>query len=107
MDFVLFLIRFNLNRIFFQMLGNLKNPPEPFEDIIRTHFRLKARSITAQLNEWVAQDDGKATTPDGGGYSNATKPVAGSSNNGLRKDVDELKEILAQLQAGEGSSNAV
>jgi hypothetical protein len=27
----------------YQMLDALKNPPEPFGDVIRTHFRLKAQ----------------------------------------------------------------
>ena len=40
------------------MLGNLKAPPEPWADVIRTHFRLKAKSITAQLDKWLAEDDG-------------------------------------------------
>jgi hypothetical protein len=82
------------------MLGNLNNPPEPFGDIIRTHFRLKAKSITAQLDEWLSKDDGKATSPDGGGYNIPGKVEAGGSTNGLKKDIDELKAILAQLEAG-------
>ncbi|KAF8076356.1 hypothetical protein FPV67DRAFT_412956 [Lyophyllum atratum] len=81
------------------MLGNLKNPPEPFEDIIRTHYRLKARSITAQLDEWLSKDDGKTTTGDGGGYIGGGKAEAGGSGNGLKKDVDEMKALLAQLKA--------
>lgn len=82
------------------MLGNLKNPPEPFGDIIRTHFRLKAKSITAQLEEWLSQDDGKATSPDGGGYTLPGKVEAGGSTNGLKKDVDEMKAILTKLENG-------
>jgi hypothetical protein len=80
------------------MLGNLRNPPEPFGDIIRTHFRLKARSIFAQLDQWIAQDDGKPTSGDGGGYHITAKQEAGSSSNGLQKDVDDLKEMIRQLQ---------
>lgn len=86
------------------MLGNLKNPPEPFGDIIRTHFRLKARSVITQLDQWLAQDDGKATTSDGGGY-NGSKQDIGTSSNAFQKDVDEMKQILKQLQDGEGPSN--
>ncbi|KAK0230796.1 hypothetical protein IW262DRAFT_1340488 [Armillaria fumosa] len=78
------------------MLGNLKNPPEPFGDIIRTHFRLKARSITAQLDQWLAMDDGKPTTSDGGGYGGSER-VAGGSSNGFKADCDELKEMLKDL----------
>jgi hypothetical protein len=78
------------------MLGNLRTPPEPFGDVIRTHFRLKARSIGAQLDQWLAQDDGKPTSGDGGAY-HAGKPEAGGSSNGFKKDIDDLKEIMAQL----------
>jgi len=80
------------------MLGMLKNPPEPFEDVIRTHFRLKARSIIAQLDKWLVEDDGKPTTPDG---ANLPKTPSGSSN-GFQSDVNELKALLLQLQSGEG-----
>ena len=81
------------------MLGNLKAPPEPFGDIIRTHFRLKARSIVVQLDKWLLEDDGKSTTPDGGGYGAAGKIEPGGSTNGLNKDVDEMKALLAKLEA--------
>ena len=90
-----------------QMLGNLKNPPEPFEDVIKTHFRLKARSITKQLDEWLALDDGKPTLGDGGGYSTAkTATAAGASNNGFQRDIEEMKKLLTNLQ-GEDASSAV
>lgn len=82
------------------MLGNLKAPPEPFEDIIRTHFRLKARSISAQLDRWLAQDDGRPTAGDGGGSYHQSGRAGGSSNE-LRKDVDELKRLMTKLQNGE------
>ncbi|KIM46212.1 hypothetical protein M413DRAFT_16929 [Hebeloma cylindrosporum] len=78
------------------MLGNLKTPPEPFADVIRTHFRLKARSISSQLDEWLRKDDGKPTTADGGGYSNIKSD--GPASNGLAKDVDELKKFLKKLE---------
>lgn len=80
------------------MLGNLKNPPEPFGDIIRTHYRLKARSIAAQLNDWLSKDDSKMTSADGGGYAGAGKPEAGGSTNGFQKDIEEMKALLAQLE---------
>lgn len=50
------------------MLGNLKTPPEPFRDVILTHFRLKANSITKQLDEWLKLDDGKALSGHGAAY---------------------------------------
>lgn len=80
------------------MLANLKNPPEPFGDLIRTHFRLKAKSIAVQLDQWISQDDGKPTTADGGGYGGGAKADTGGSSNGLQKDVDEMKQLLTQLQ---------
>jgi hypothetical protein len=81
------------------MLGNLRNPPEPFEDVIRTHFRLKARLIKAQLDEWLAKDDGAITQGDGGGFSQRT--TSGPNGNGFTKDVEDLKALLAELEAGQ------
>jgi len=78
------------------MLGNLKAPPEPFGDIIGTHFRLKARSIIVQLDEWLKSDDGKATSSDGGAYSDRTE--VSTSSNGFAKDVEELKQLLRELE---------
>lgn len=37
------------------MGNNLRNPPYPFEDVIKTHFRLKANAIRAQLDKWVVR----------------------------------------------------
>jgi len=82
------------------MLGNLKAPPEPFAEIIQTHFRIKARSISTQLDEWLRQDDGKGTLPDGGVYSGGGRSDASGSNNGLAKDVEELKKVLKDLEKG-------
>jgi hypothetical protein len=79
-----------------QMLGNLSNPPEPFEDIIRTHVRLKARTISAQLDQWLQEDDGKMTAGDGGYMG--SKFETGPSSNGFQKDVSELKICLKRLQ---------
>jgi len=84
------------------MLGNLKNLPEPFEDIIRTHFRFKARSIRAQLDRWLAQDDGKPTAGDGAVGLRGSQ--VGPSGNGFQADIDELKRILSELQ---GESDTV
>ena len=87
------------------MLGNLKAPPEPFADVIRTHFRLKARSIIAQLDKWLSDDDGAPTMGDGA-LQQQQKAVASASSNGFAEDVAELKALLTRLQAGEevGSS---
>ncbi|KZW03836.1 hypothetical protein EXIGLDRAFT_715884 [Exidia glandulosa HHB12029] len=77
------------------MLGQLKNPPEPFGDLIRTHFRLKAKAITQQLDAWVKLDDGRATVGDGGGASPG--PGGSGASAHFLKDVDELKKLIAAL----------
>jgi hypothetical protein len=87
------------------MLGNLKNPPEPFGDIIRTHFRLKARSISTQLDRWLSHDDGSPTVNDGA--SSCGRAGIGGSMNGLLADAEELKRLLKQLQEGGNCSGAV
>ena len=84
------------------MLGNLKAPPEPWADVIRTHFRLKAKSITAQLDKWLAEDDGAPIANDGAYNQRST---ATGSSNGFAEDVAELKALLAKLQAGEDLSS--
>lgn len=89
------------------MLGNLKNPPEPFGDIIRTHYRLKASTLTKQLDQWLAQDDGKVTTSDGGGYGGQKNSEGQGSMHGLQRDVEELKRILKQLQDGENIGSSI
>ena len=76
------------------MLGNLKNPPEPFEDVIRTHFRLKAKSIGAQLDDWLSKDDGKEM-PNERTYGTSKE---GSSGNAMPADVAELKKLMKDLQ---------
>ena len=76
-----------------QMLGNLKAPPDPFADVIRTHFKLKARSITEQLDEWLRADDGKPTLGDGG--MSGSRSEGGS---GFNKDVEEMKKLLKELE---------
>ncbi|KAJ7744459.1 ubiquitin conjugating enzyme family protein [Mycena maculata] len=80
------------------MLGNLQNPPEPFADIIRTHYRLKARSIAEQLDQWLASDDGRQTLGDGSGHPSGKADSAGQSSNGLAGDVAEMKRLLKELQ---------
>ena len=97
------------------MLGMLRNPPEPFEDVIRTHFKLKARSIIRQLDEWLALDDGKQTYGDGAGHGVPHLGPAAHANNtqsssssGFQKNVGELKKELRKLLGEEVSdSNAV
>jgi len=82
------------------MLGNVKNPPEPFGDVIRTHYRLKAKSIIKQLDEWLAMDDGRATNGDGAYYAQL-KNGGTVSDNGFREDIEEMKDTLEKLSRGE------
>ncbi|CAE6396356.1 unnamed protein product [Rhizoctonia solani] len=86
------------------MLGNLKAPPEPFADVITTHFRLKARSLHKQLDEWLELDDGRPLDgQNGGGQLNTTGSSAGQA---LRRDVEELKSLLLKLDPKSASGNA-
>lgn len=82
------------------MLGNLKAPPEPFADVIRTHFCLKGRSIMKQLDEWLEQDDGKALQADGGFVNPKASAAAATSSNGFAEDVAELKTLLRKVMGG-------
>ncbi len=84
------------------MLGNLKAPPEPWADVIRTHFRLKAKTISVQLDKWLAEDD-SAVTQNDGAFNQKTN--ASSSTNGFAEDVAELKVLFTKLQAGEDISS--
>lgn len=90
------------------MLGNLKNPPEPFGDVIRTHFRLKARLITKQLDDWLAQDDGKPTHGDGAPMATKVNaaPAASGSSTAFQSDVNELKSLLQKLLDGGSAPGA-
>jgi hypothetical protein len=88
------------------MLGNLKNPPEPFTDIIHTHYRLKAKEVTAQLDRWLAIDDGRSTHGDGASAVQTPRGAGGSSTE-FRKDVDEMKKLLNRLQNNEDTSTAI
>lgn len=79
------------------MLGNLKNPPSPFEDIIKTHFRFKKHELTAQLDKWVALEKNKgSTTASDDRIMHQYHSNVVSSENFLTC-VKELKELLADL----------
>jgi hypothetical protein len=82
------------------MLRTLRDPPEPFGDIVRTHFRLKAKSISAQLDEWLAKDDGKPLAGDGS-MSAQEHNRAGGGRSNMEADVKEMKKLLDKLQKGQ------
>ncbi len=77
-----------------QMLGNLKNPPEPFVDVIQTHFRLKSKVIIEQLDKWLKLDDGHSTN---GANNGGTATGTGSSGAPFQRDVAELKGLLSRM----------
>ncbi|GAW05297.1 hypothetical protein F5879DRAFT_930677 [Lentinula edodes] len=79
------------------MLDALQNPPEPFEDVIRTHFRLKARSLKKQLDSWLKEDDHRALASDGAEYSGAGRNSSTSSSNDFKADINSLKSLLNDL----------
>lgn len=81
------------------MLGNLKTPPESFGDIIRTHYRLKARAISSQLDKWLVLDDGKPISGDA--FNVSGRSDVGSSSSAFKKDVEEMQSLLKQLQDGD------
>jgi len=79
------------------MLGNLINLPEPFMDVICTHFRLKARHISAQLDKWLDEDDGVVIAEDGALVATHNSNPVGGSSNRFRKDIDDLKKLMNTL----------
>lgn len=79
-----------------QMLGNLKAPPEPFGDVVRTHYRLKAQAISSQLDKWLALDDGKPISGDA--FNVSGRSDSSSSSGAFKKDVEEMQSLLKQLQ---------
>ena len=83
------------------MLGALRNPPEPFGDVIRTHFKLKARTLVKQLDDWLAQDDGKPLEQDGAVSASRHAKAATGSSSAFRRDVEDLKGALRNLINGE------
>lgn len=86
------------------MLQNINDPPEPWADIIRTHFRLKAKALTAQLDQWLAEDDGCTLDPQNGGRPTGTAGASGGGvKNGFKADVDGIKELLGKLTANAAS----
>ncbi|KAG8780663.1 hypothetical protein FRC12_022727 [Ceratobasidium sp. 428] len=87
------------------MLGNLKAPPEPFADVIQTHFRLKARSLFKQLDEWLGLDDGRSLDGQNGGGQLGS--AGGSAGQALRRDVNELKGMLLKLDPNAGDNSSM
>ncbi|WWC92891.1 uncharacterized protein L201_007853 [Kwoniella dendrophila CBS 6074] len=80
------------------MANNINSPPYPFENEIKTHFRLKARSIKQQIENWKALDDGKACASEN---FSLTSAGAGVSFDAAAK---EMKRLLDDLERGHTST---
>lgn len=93
------------------MLGMLQDPPPPFADIIRTHFRLKAKSLATQLDRWLQEDDGGATDRNSTGNVVVTGvsnfgPSPGGGRNGMKKSADDLLAIIVKLTSNSEATAA-
>ncbi|KAL1412563.1 hypothetical protein Q8F55_000310 [Vanrija albida] len=81
------------------MGNNLANPPFPFENEIKTHFRLKADVIRAQLEQWKTIDDGKSTTGDSyTSVQSATSDRSSSKATSFETAADRMRELLEELK---------
>ncbi|KDN51308.1 hypothetical protein K437DRAFT_55354 [Tilletiaria anomala UBC 951] len=85
------------------MLGLLKDPPLPWKEVIEGHFYHKRQYISKLLDKWVDDDDGKGMYNDGSelmsayGYAGASTQPPKNQGSFLKKNVDELKELLTKL----------
>ncbi|WVF68400.1 hypothetical protein IAT40_003165 [Kwoniella sp. CBS 6097] len=90
------------------MANNIRTPPRPFENEVKTHFRLKARSIREQIKKWKTLDDGQQTKADsygGPGYPSTTINLESTAFDkaaeGVLRLLDEL-EGKADRAMGKG-----
>lgn len=90
----------NLRRqtVHLTMLEMLKNPPAPWEDVIRGHFKLKKAEIKEQLDLWVKEDDKQATHGDGARYISSYPGAASATTTG--NDLSEHGESKRELRIG-------
>ncbi|KIY34108.1 ubiquitin-conjugating enzyme family protein [Cryptococcus gattii E566] len=82
------------------MANNIKNPPHPFENEIKTHFRLKAKAIRQQIEKWREMDDSKEVEADYWGGAHAHTSV--TSTLSKRSFEAAAKEVLRLLDELEG-----
>lgn len=40
------------------MVNQIRDPPTPWKDVIRGHFKRKRVALKRQLQEWLDEDDG-------------------------------------------------
>ncbi|MBW0504927.1 hypothetical protein O181_044642 [Austropuccinia psidii MF-1] len=81
------------------ILGSLKNPDPAFKPVIETHFKLKAKVIKDQLDQWLKEDDGQSLQIDnlGGVGAIGAAKVGSGDDQLLRKNVEEIKQRLDKL----------
>ncbi|OXC68093.1 hypothetical protein AYX13_03304 [Cryptococcus neoformans] len=79
------------------MANNIKNPPHPFESEIKTHFRLKAKAIRQQIEQWREMDDNKEVEADywGGAHTSAASAL---SNRSFETAAKEVLRLLDELE---------
>jgi len=65
------------------MIGQLRNPPSGFEDVIKAHFFFKADAISRMCDAWIAEANG---------------PNSKAHYSKLLKVVKELRDEIAKLE---------
>ncbi|WVQ95948.1 hypothetical protein IAU59_003047 [Kwoniella sp. CBS 9459] len=80
-------------------MGNsIKTPPRPFENEVKTHFRLKARSIREQIKKWKALDDGQETNGDYYGASTPSTSTTRVGKTAFEKAAEGMLKLLDELE---------
>ncbi|KIR36597.1 ubiquitin-conjugating enzyme family protein [Cryptococcus deuterogattii MMRL2647] len=81
------------------MANNIKNPPHPFENEIKTHFRLKAKAIRQQIEKWREMDDSKEVEADYWGGAHAhTSVTSALSKRSFEAAAKEVLRLLDELE---------
>ncbi|RUS23978.1 hypothetical protein BC938DRAFT_474318 [Jimgerdemannia flammicorona] len=81
------------------MLGMLRSPPFGFEDIVKTHFRLKRRYIQHQLDRWTDQNR-LETDHSGPGRKGWPKFGVGRYGHASGKEIEVIRPELVALLDG-------
>ncbi|TYJ53196.1 hypothetical protein B9479_006174 [Cryptococcus floricola] len=80
------------------MANNIKKPPHPFENEIKTHFRLKAKTIRQQIGKWRAQDDKQEILGDNWRDKNDPENTNPESKRGFAHCAREVLRLLDELE---------
>ncbi|WVQ77522.1 hypothetical protein IAR50_007208 [Cryptococcus sp. DSM 104548] len=80
------------------MANNIKNPPYPFENEIRTHFRLKAKTIRQQIERWRALDDKQEILGDNWRAKDDPGNTNPESKRGFAHCAKEVLRLLDELE---------